>query len=83
MARMTKEQIKQSVLSAISQAEGYDSDELDQLRTRLGRQIGSSVSRDDLTKIVIDIPSTLEELSVFTHIEPFRFHPKGASEISL
>jgi transposase-like protein len=22
-------------------------------------------------------------LSVFTHIEPFRFHPKGASEISL
>jgi hypothetical protein len=33
MARMTKEQIKQSALSAISQAEGYDSDELDQLRT--------------------------------------------------
>ena len=27
--------------------------------------------------------SVVGSVSVFTHIEPFRFHPKGASEISL
>jgi len=49
-----------SVLNALKAHDDVLSEQLDQLRTRLGRHPGSNIESDDLSKIVIDVPKTID-----------------------